>query len=362
MLPRGIWIAFYVFAFSLLILLLLRFLPVPVTLMVIVSGSMEPAILPGDLVLVAGRSFGAGDIIAWCSSPFYCVVHRVINVSTDHVVTKGDANPIPDHPIPLWAVKGRVVAVIPRWLWIPLSISPLAIYIAHRWRRIYMELIQISPGSLSPAYALFISYVLLSSIFLALSQVMLSIEVSPPRAPRIWLSTSYIEGSLIYIAYYPEGLEVRVGFSCHILDPMRIPCTAVVVNGTLIRIPVDPEILWLAASNGTPLRIKVSLNLTRMSSLDGVYSILIPYEPISIKPINGSAYIENPNPYPVIISYRVLYADRPGEAWRESTGSIRIDPKSSEKIGPVDHVYVLLDYSYRIQGRDISGRIILRYG
>lgn len=360
--PRGLWIAFHASALALLTLLLLRFLPVPIALMVVVSSSMEPSILPGDLVLIAGRSFGVGDVIAWCSSPLYCVIHRVVNLSDGYVITKGDANPIPDHPVPLWAVKGRVIAVIPRWLWIPLSISPLAFYIALRWRRIYGELIQISPGSLSPAYALFISYLILSLALLTLSPAMLSIEATPPETPRIWLSKAFLEDSSVYIAYYPEGLEVRGGFSCEILDPLRIPCAPIVINSTVIRIPVDPEILWLSASNGTPLRVRVSLNLTRMASLDGVYSIPIPYEPISIKTINGSAYIENPNPYPVIISYKILYADRPGEPWRESPGIIRIPPRSSDRIGPVDHAYAMLDYSYRIHGRDAYGRIILRSG
>ncbi len=360
--PKGLWIAFYVSAFAVLILLLLRFLPVPVALMVIISSSMEPAIMPGDLVLIAGRSFVVGDIIAWCSSPLYCVVHRVVDLSNELVVTMGDANPIPDHPVPLWAVKGKVIAVIPRWLWIPLSISPLVVYIALRWRRIYSMLIQIFPGSLSLAYALFISYALLSIIFLTLSPAILSIEVSPPKTPTIWLSKTYLEDSWVYIAYYSEGLEVRGVYSCYILDPLRTPCEVVVINSTMIMIHVDPEILSIAASNGTPLRVRVYLNLTKMASLNGVYSIPIPYMPISIKPINGSAYIENPNPYPVIISYKILYTDRPGEAWREMSGSIRVPPKSSEWIGPVDHVYVLFEYSYRIQGKEISGRIILRYG
>ena len=86
--------------------------------MVVVSGSMEPGIQRGDIVVSAPSvEAGVGDIIAY-ASPQGIVVHRVIDESLEdgEVVykTKGDANNAPDPwVVPKESVIGRVVAVIP---------------------------------------------------------------------------------------------------------------------------------------------------------------------------------------------------------------------------------------------------------
>lgn len=87
--------------------------------MVVVSGSMEPSIQRGDIVVSAPASNPEkGDVIAY-AGPHGVIVHRVIDegVGEDGEVflkTKGDANSAPDPwEVPRRAVIGRVVAVIP---------------------------------------------------------------------------------------------------------------------------------------------------------------------------------------------------------------------------------------------------------
>jgi signal peptidase len=89
---------------------------------VVTSGSMEPAIDVGAVILVERvdtATLGTGDVITFrrdrTARP---VTHRVISVQDQgndrSFLTKGDANEEPDRePIPASAVVGKVALVVP---------------------------------------------------------------------------------------------------------------------------------------------------------------------------------------------------------------------------------------------------------
>ncbi len=85
------------------------------------TGSMEPAISPGDLVMVhrvAPESLGVGDIITYASREGnQTVTHRIVGVINDggpvRYFTKGDANPAPDMPVYSNYVIGKVERTVP---------------------------------------------------------------------------------------------------------------------------------------------------------------------------------------------------------------------------------------------------------
>ena len=93
-----------------------------------VSGtSMLPTLEGGDLVVTQSVPFSqihVGDIIVYnglCSASGESVVHRVINVTSQGLITKGDNNQYPDQylheiaigPITPQCLEGKVVYVIP---------------------------------------------------------------------------------------------------------------------------------------------------------------------------------------------------------------------------------------------------------
>jgi signal peptidase len=82
---------------------------------VILSGSMEPSISPGDVVIVdASRSIDAGDVISFEDGGEIPTTHRVIGVEAGRYLTQGDANEDPDSAaVPPDAVLGEVSLVIP---------------------------------------------------------------------------------------------------------------------------------------------------------------------------------------------------------------------------------------------------------
>lgn len=80
---------------------------------VVLSGSMEPTLSTGDLIIVnhAGQ-LSVGDIVVYQDGDIL-VVHRIIVIDGETVTTKGDANSIADEPVSISEVKGRVVSRIP---------------------------------------------------------------------------------------------------------------------------------------------------------------------------------------------------------------------------------------------------------
>ncbi len=101
---------------------------------VISSGSMQPALETGDMVLIEHvelKDIEKGDIIQYEMGPIP-TVHRVKDIKTEEngeifFITQGDANRKPDvEPVKPEQIQGKVVFNIPKIGWIPLSMKILA--------------------------------------------------------------------------------------------------------------------------------------------------------------------------------------------------------------------------------------------
>lgn len=81
---------------------------------VVLTGSMEPTIMADDLIIVADQeSYNTDDIVVYQSGDIL-VVHRIVEISDDTVITKGDANQATDDPIAPSVIKGKVIATFPK--------------------------------------------------------------------------------------------------------------------------------------------------------------------------------------------------------------------------------------------------------
>jgi len=114
---------------------------------VVVSGSMEPVLYRGDIVIIDSNpnvnNIQVGDIVVykatWFNQP---VIHRVIEIGDDQngnkaMVTKGDNNPSPDPAIVYpnqiiskvvnypWAGPGQAPVIIPKIGYVTLWIRGL---------------------------------------------------------------------------------------------------------------------------------------------------------------------------------------------------------------------------------------------
>ena len=80
---------------------------------VVLSGSMEPELSVNDLVFVReSDSYEVGDIVVYQDGGTL-VIHRIVSINGEEIITKGDANDIADDPINISVIKGRAVWNVP---------------------------------------------------------------------------------------------------------------------------------------------------------------------------------------------------------------------------------------------------------
>lgn len=88
-------------------------MPFGVGASVVLSGSMEPALSVGDLLIFTEEEhYEVGDVVVYQSGRTP-VVHRIVATDGETVVTRGDANNTADEPFDVRLIKGKVTAVIP---------------------------------------------------------------------------------------------------------------------------------------------------------------------------------------------------------------------------------------------------------
>lgn len=149
---------FYLAVAFIVVLLLASALPIPggIKTFVVQSGSMEPSIKTGGIVVVKPMdSYGVGDVITYGSrsrtkSP---TTHRIIEVTAEgNYVTKGDANNDQDlRTISRYEVIGKVLFSLPYvgyavaaaqkpWGFMIIVVIPAAIIIWEELQKIWREL------------------------------------------------------------------------------------------------------------------------------------------------------------------------------------------------------------------------------
>lgn len=91
----------------------------------VASGSMEPTIYKDDLVIVKLNStYQEKDIITYSLNKEF-ITHRVIQIDSKTITTKGDANNSKDAKVKKENVLGKVVLVIPKFgIWKKVLMTP----------------------------------------------------------------------------------------------------------------------------------------------------------------------------------------------------------------------------------------------
>ena len=80
---------------------------------VVLSGSMEPELSKGDLIIIRETNEVSENDIVVFQDGSDLVVHRVLETGETQIITKGDANNVADEPIDISTVKGKVIFWIP---------------------------------------------------------------------------------------------------------------------------------------------------------------------------------------------------------------------------------------------------------
>ncbi len=80
------------------------------SVVIVTTGSMEPEINAGDLVIISDREYyKIGDIITYQDDEGFLVTHRIIEMNQDTFIAKGDANNLSDGENSNNNIKGKVI-------------------------------------------------------------------------------------------------------------------------------------------------------------------------------------------------------------------------------------------------------------
>lgn len=81
---------------------------------VVLSGSMEPRLSIDDLIIVTKQEeYNVGDVVVF-QQHGTLIVHEIIEINDQEVVTKGSANNVADDPIGMDSIKGKVISSVPK--------------------------------------------------------------------------------------------------------------------------------------------------------------------------------------------------------------------------------------------------------
>lgn len=99
---------------------------------IIASGSMTPAMNPGDIAIIINAppaTIKIGDIIQYRTADAP-TIHRVIDKyesgGTLWFITQGDANNAPDDPVNARNIMGKVIFIIPQLGWVSIALKDFA--------------------------------------------------------------------------------------------------------------------------------------------------------------------------------------------------------------------------------------------
>ena len=94
----------------------------------VATGSMEPTIDVGDVIIVkVTNEVNENDIIV-CNKDNAFITHRLIRIEEENFITKGDANNTEDEPMNKSDLVGKVVNIIPNFsLWKKVIYTPQVI-------------------------------------------------------------------------------------------------------------------------------------------------------------------------------------------------------------------------------------------
>lgn len=95
----------------------------------VISGSMQPALQIGDVIIVKkSNNYSERDIITY-SNGLTTITHRIIAINNDEVITKGDANEVDDKPINKEQIVGKFFFRISNFSLFSIILSKNIIYL-----------------------------------------------------------------------------------------------------------------------------------------------------------------------------------------------------------------------------------------
>lgn len=81
-----------------------------ISFLIVTTGSMEPTINPGELLVVAEqKTYEVDDVVTYKDSDGFLITHRIVQKDNGNMIAKGDANDLNDETCPINRIEGKVI-------------------------------------------------------------------------------------------------------------------------------------------------------------------------------------------------------------------------------------------------------------
>ena len=82
------------------------------SILVVLTGSMEPTIKAGEMILIKEKDqYQVGDIVTYIDEDAYFITHRITQINGNECITRGDNNNVDDQPINRKDIIGKVIHI-----------------------------------------------------------------------------------------------------------------------------------------------------------------------------------------------------------------------------------------------------------
>jgi|YelNatPaOPRAMG01_1025707.scaffolds.fasta_scaffold04349_2 signal peptidase I len=294
-----------------MLLALARFIDFPLSMSMVAGKSMEPHLLVGDLVLSVKGNYDVGDVVVIGGvNKINCIVHRIVNMTEEYVVTKGDANPGPDGPIGRDHVLYKVIYVIPRLLWIPPLLAVL-LFIGFRYLK---ELIQgAEVGRTLITVVLFFS--ILDLVYMSLIPIYHVHQQIELKKPNVQLRSISISDDFRFFTAVYTNVEVlrfiRVNWAAINAAGREFIPENVSIDGDALVVGIPNEVyeaLYANSSGASSFWVYCDIALDK-GNLYGYYPITFSWRKLEVNVVNNTVLIFNPNPVSLNASFEIQYYD-----------------------------------------------------
>ncbi len=299
----------------LLLLIIARAIHFPIAIFLVSGQSMYPVLKTGDLVVgeaVYLSGFHVGDIVVWYRTFSYGVIHKVIKIKNDIVVTKGVNNPAPDPPVPSSYVQYKIVLKIPRTVWIPSALILASWYVIARRRDIIEAFRSSNIEALNIAAWILTFFILLDMAVIFLSTIYYDsyrIVIKPPTISLRGVGLLSNE-PVLKLTYNVNGTFITGVKSCKIIvggTPCKCGRISHTEKNVYIEIPRDVLIKIIEKQKYPGLATIYLFIKLNNGNVTGKYNFIVPWKRVSVKVVGDKVEIWNPNYIPVNISVVIQY-------------------------------------------------------
>ena len=334
--------------------LISRIITLPLNISIVAGNSMLPTLHPGDLVIsTPANNLNNNDIVIWCNTISYCVIHRITNITNTHVITKGDNNPLPDPPIPINLVKYKVILTIPLTTWLPLTLFTTAYY-AFTKRR---EIIKIFTNATNDTETIVLTiFLLIDLAFISFIPIHYFSAQSVIIKPSIELKSIQPSNNNVLITYTLINTKIISipESTIHVNNETYETQTQILDNTILIYIPTK---IYQKAYELNAEKITIHLKiLLDKGYVIGNYTHYIEWKPLTITILNNSITIHNPN-YAKITIYNITitYYTQNHLTKIENLPPITINPQNNYtlNIKTDKNTTAYIKFTYNLRGRTI---------